>query len=274
MSFCSCKEIARWFLETHSEWVENGRLISWAGKLGIKLRKNNVLDEDQLFHLFVLAILWNNDPTYRVELGEQVFKKIKNAYTLENFRKAAEDVSIGEWLKTILYKAIPGEKAISEEKALKIFNLLMFVVNGKFEEKNVWKRIKHILEFPIIGNREDDIGRLKQLYEIFNSISRREYAYFTVKTFLVFREIRIQFRDTGEYQYHPAICCVPDSRVKEAVKKLNLVNKVGNDINSLIRISQTVAKYFCTKEYELYDLPLFYGIKEKRILDINFPADK
>jgi len=88
LSSWSCKEIALWFMKKHKELLRGNKLISWAEKLGVKLNRNNVLDETQLFSLFVLAILWNNKPTYSIEKGEQVFKEIRNSYTLENFRKA------------------------------------------------------------------------------------------------------------------------------------------------------------------------------------------
>jgi hypothetical protein len=41
--------------------------------------------------LFVLAALWNNEPTFIAKKGEEVFKSIKNVYTLRNFKNATQD---------------------------------------------------------------------------------------------------------------------------------------------------------------------------------------
>jgi len=207
-------------------------LLSWAEKLEINLKRKGKLDDDQLFHLFVLAALWDNKPTYKVEKGEQVFKEIKNDFTLQNFRNAAQNTMTKERLKSIAYDTIQNPK---------VFNLLMFIANGKLNGESVWVKIRKILESPVIGNKEDDVTRCKQLHQIINQ-RKGEMANLSKKLFLIFRELRIQFRRTGKYQYHPAICCVPDS---------------------LIKASEIVAEHFCTKGYELYDLPLFLWHREK-----------
>ena len=95
---------------------------------------------------------------------------------------------------------------------------------------------------------------------LFQSLREYHEAFLTVKTFFIFREIRIQFRGTGKYQYHPAICCVPDSNVRKALRYLGLLDHARGNLDSL---SQLIADEFCTKEYELYDLPLFFWYKEK-----------
>jgi len=70
-----CRRIIGWFEEGYREWLDGSRLLSRAQKLGIKLERNGVLDEGQLFHLFVLAVLWNSKPTYRAEIGVSVFSR-------------------------------------------------------------------------------------------------------------------------------------------------------------------------------------------------------
>jgi hypothetical protein len=89
-------------------------------------------------------------------------------------------------------------------------------------------------------------------------------AYLTVKAFLIFRELRIQFRDSGKYQYHPIICCTPDRHVRRALKALRLLDNTSHDMNNLIHASEIVAKHFCTDRYELYDLPLFFWNRERK----------
>lgn len=253
MNSSKCREIAEWFTEKHKEWIKDNKLVSWAGKLGINLNNEGVLDDAQLFHLFVLAVLWNNKPTYVVEKGLEVFEKIRDDYTLENFREAVENMVLEGQLKSMASKIIGNPQ---------VFNLLMFIANGKLNGENVWTKMKKILNSPIIGDKEDDLRRLRQLYNIFNPPRYGRQAYLTVKIFLIFREIRIQFRQTRKYQYHPAICCIPDNNVRRALKMLNLFDDVGNNISSLIRVSQFVADNFCTKAYELYDLPLFFWYRE------------
>ena len=255
LALWSLGEIAEWFIQKHNEWIENNKLVSWAGKLGINLNSKGKLDEGNLFQLFVLAILWNNKPTYKAEKGEEVFIRIKNEYTLENFKIAAQDNTVEGRLREVASNVIHNPQ---------VYKLLMFIADGKINGKNVWVTIKEILESPVIGNEEYDLRRLKELYGIFNPPRYDWQAYFTVKVFLIFREIRIQFRGTGKYQYHPTICCVPDSNVRKALISLGITNEIKNDLNNMIKASRLTAEAFCTEEYELYDLPLFFWYKEKR----------
>ena len=242
------EEIIKWFIREHSDWVEDKSLVSWAGKLGIKLNHNGRLSEDELFRLFVLASLWNNKPTCRAERGEETFRRIRGEYTLRNFREASQNSNVRNQLEILADKTIGN---------IKIFNLLDFIAR----EDN-WKLIKQILTLPTIGDKHDDQKRLKKLWMLVNDPSKG--AYLTVKLFLIFREIRIQFRNTGRYKYHPAICCVPDSHVRGALAELDLIGSPEpHDLESLIRFSEIVAGHFCREPYELYDLPLFFWHKNK-----------
>ena len=243
----NAEHIINWFLTRHGEWVEESRLVSWAKKLGINLNDDGEINEEQLFHLFVLAVLWNNKPTYNAEKGEQVFKQIKGEYTFSSFRRASYDASTRLRLKRIASKNIgnPG-----------VFHLLKFIT-----KPDTWDKIMETLNFPVIGDKADDIKRLEDLWRLFNN-PRRE-AYLTLKLFLIFREIKIQFANDDKYQYHPAICCVPDSHVRNALAKLDLIKNAGKrDLQSLIHCSKVIAKNFCKPPYELYDLPLFFWHKE------------
>ena len=163
------EEIIKWFIREHSDWVEDKSLVSWAGRLGIKLNHNGRLLEDELFRLFVLASLWNNKPTFRAERGEEIFKRIRNEYTLRNFREAFHNSNVRNRLKILADKTIGN---------IGIFRLLDFIAR----EDN-WKLIKQILTFPMIGNKHDDLKRLKKLWALFNNPSRG--AYLTVKLFLL-----------------------------------------------------------------------------------------
>jgi len=243
-------EIAQWFIREYGAWAKDHKLVSWAEKLGITLNCEGTLDEEELFHLFVLAVLWNNPPTYRTQIGEKIFRKIKDEYTLSNL-KVATVFRNKELLEHLAFEEIGDLKHTRA-----ILNLLMFIAS-----ENIWMKIKQILDSPKIGNEECDLERLRHLWDLFNS-PRRE-AYLTIKIFLVFREIRIQFRDTGMYQYHPAICCIPDSHVRKALAKLKLIQDAKRtDFQSLASCSRTVAEHFCRGLYDLYDLPLFFWHKE------------
>jgi len=249
-----CRRIARWFVKNHTEWIENTKLRSWAGKLDIKLTKNGVFDDNGLFQLFVLAILWNNGNTSNAETGARVFTRIKSEYTLENFRLAAEDETIADKLRSLDPEM---------DKARQIFNTLSFLAKGETESKEVWVKVKQILNMPQAGVKEVDLDRFMRLYGVFNP-AKQEHAWLKVKLFLIFREIRIQFRGTGLYQYDPVICCVPDGHVRNALQELKLTEDLGTSIYDYVKASEIVSSHFCTSEYELYDLPLFFWDKKGR----------
>jgi len=260
-------KIIKWFIENHGkEWVKDNKIISWAKKLGIILNNNEMLDEDSLFHLFVLSVLWNSEPTYIAEKGEEVFNQIKDIYTLQKFKESQSN----KYTEQELFK-------IAKDKInnVGIFNLLNFIANGKINGHYVWTEINEILIRNNIGDKKSDIDRLKELYFIFNG--KRYYegkAYLTKKTFLIFREIKIQFRNSGNFQYNPVICCVPDSHVINALKKLGVNISDDNNIENLLKASEIVAAYFCNYSYELFDLPLFFADKEGYLyssstLDVN-----
>ena len=243
------EEIIKWFMREHSDWVEDKSLVSWAGRLGIELNRNGRLSEDELFRLFVLASLWNNKPTFQAERGEDIFKQIRGEYTLWNFREAFHNSNVRNRLKILAVKTIGNTG---------IFSLLNFI-----SREDNWELIKWILTFPEIGDKRSDMKRLKKLWVLVNDPPKG--AYLKVKLFLIFREIRIQFRNTNRYRYHPAICCVPDSHVRMALADLGLIeNPKSYDLESYIRFSEIVAENFCRKPYELYDLPLFLWHKTYR----------
>jgi len=260
-------QIINWFLRKHKEWVRDNKLVPWAEKLGIRLNYNGTLDESQLFHLFVLAVLWNSRPTYRAEKGEEVFLNIKDEYTLSNFRKAPGDDNLWRVLKEIADRKIGNPS---------VFNILNFVTNGKVNNYLVWVRVKEILNSEGMGAKNFDENRLKRFYYIFNPKNEKRYykgdAYLTKKVFLIFREIRIQFRNLGKYQYHPAICCVPDNHVEDAITDpaifglISKSEKYGMErVEWLLKISEKVAELFCKPPYELYDLPIFLAHKSRII---------
>lgn len=255
------REITKWFVKEHSEFVNQNSLKSWADLLGIKLQKNGDLDEDGLFHLFVLASLWNNHPTLRTNRGIEAFQATKDKYTLENFRQAQNDIALNRELRMLAAQEI-GNSAI--------FNLLEYIANGTANRGSVWDEIKRILYASGAGIVDNDISRLMQLHSLFDGSSKKYDGdvYLKVKLFLVFRELRIQFKTIGQFQFHPAICCVSDSHVREALQDLGLAQNIGTDLKSLINVSKLVAQVFCTEAYELYDLPLFFAHKEKIIENI------
>jgi hypothetical protein len=205
----------------------------------------------------VLASLWNNSPTYRTNKGIEAFQATKTMYTLENFRQAQNDHKLNSELRALAEQEIENTA---------IFNLLKFIANGDATSGSAWNEIIRILNLSGEGILEYDIDRLQQLNSLFNS--GKKYAgdaYLRVKLFLVLREIRIQFKTTGQFQFHPAVCCVSDSHVREALQELGFAQNIGSDFGSLIVASKLVADLFCNGTYELYDLPLFFAHKEKFI---------
>lgn len=55
---------------------------------------------------FILAILCNNKPTYRVKIEKKMFKEIKNQYPIRNFRRAAHDNNMENKLEEIASRVI------------------------------------------------------------------------------------------------------------------------------------------------------------------------
>lgn len=259
MSAQTCTEIAEWFIKRHKEWTQENKLVSWAQKLGIVLNDHGTLKHGQLFHLLVLAILWNSKPTYEVEKGVEVFGHIKEKYTLQNFDEAVRNQQLRNELRLLAHDVI-GNSAV--------FNALSFATQGTIGAESVWSRIIMTLEAPEIGSKDHDLRRLRGLYGIFDPKNGlRQYkgkAYLTVKAFLVFRELRIQFRDEKKYQYCPEICCIPDSVVRNALSELDLLDDTGTNLDNLIHASELVAENFCNERYELYDLPLFFRYRKAK----------
>ncbi len=197
--------------------------------------------------------------------GEAVFRKIKGSYTLKRFKESHSNTETREILI---------QKAKKEIKNEAVFNILDFAVNGIVNNTQVWTKINDILTSKNSGDGTSDVNRLKHLYYIFNPINEGRYyegqAYLTKKVFLIFREIRVQFKKSGKFQYDPSICCVPDKHVEKTVTAIFPINSrpEKNGIEWLLKISERVAEYFCTSSYELYDLPLFFVHKENILHDI------
>ena len=162
--------------------------------MGIRLNCSDTLDEGSLFHLLVLGVLWNSCPTYRVERGEAVFRKIKGSYTLKRFKESHSNTETREILI---------QKAKKEIKNEAVFNILDFAVNGIVNNTQVWTKINDILTSKNSGDGTSDVNRLKHLYYIFNPINEGRYyegqAYLTKKVFLIFREIRVQLRNPANF---------------------------------------------------------------------------
>jgi hypothetical protein len=247
------QKIKAWFVAEHKDFVADNSVISWAEKLGVKLNNQNSLDERELFKLFTLAVLWNNQPTFKTEKGIEAFKKIENKYTLENFRSAKIDPELKLELKTI---------GSEEFRNLCIFDLIEYIANGDNDKGRIWLQINNILKAERIGDLEADKNRLLQLHELFSHSEYARSAYLTVKVFLIFRELRIQFKKTGQYQYHPAICCIPDYHVISALQEIGLLKGFSKNIANQIHASEIVSHHFCNQTYDLYDLPLYFAHKD------------
>lgn len=157
MSSETYNEIAEWFIKRHKERTQENKLVSWAQTLGIVLNDHGTLKHDQLFHLLVLAILWNSEPTYEVEKGEEIFRHIKEKYTLQGFHEAGRDEPLSNELR-ILARDVIGNPAV--------FNALWFATHGTIGAESVWSRIIKTLETPVIGSKEDDLLRLRRLHGI------------------------------------------------------------------------------------------------------------
>lgn len=70
-----------------------------------------------------------------------------------------------------------------------------------------------------------------------------------VKVPLILRELKC----AGAIDIEDKYCCVPDTRVRKMMTIIGYPQENGHDINSVIKNSETISKYFGS----YYDLPLF-----------------
>lgn len=220
-------------------WVSDFNIIRPNGtKMYLDL--NN---ENDLFLLFVLASAWSKTGPW------------ENAAFFTTYLKENQKVKTDLWLDDLF---VQSEIENREKNAKRIVKLC----NGLTSRNKVSFRVDYFSSITILSKNWITIkeklqeSNLKNDYMIFikylasidglGSGQKR----MRIKIPLILRELRCQkiFNNIpGEF------CCVPDERVKESAKRIDLRLPTVNSLENLFRASAIIYCQFG----DLYDIPLF-----------------
>lgn len=229
---------------------EYNKYLGWTSNFNFDLPngKNmhlNLSKENDLFLLFALAVAWSRTGPW------------ENAAALVAYLKIEKKDNPAYWLNR---ENIEHEKSMRSDNALKTKNQLI----GFSPRKKISFRKDIFESLIVLAENWDEIKKcLASSSEIGNYIPFMEYLRsieglagesrrMNIKIPLILRELRCQY----VYDNIPGeLCCVPDERVFEACKNLNinLPKFKKRDIGELISISSKIYRLFG----DLYDLPLF-----------------
>ena len=229
-------------------WVNNFNLSTSSGQtIKLDLKKDN-----DLFLLFVLAIVWSRTGQWENSAFFvsylRINKKDNVSYWSENNNITYEKNNRIESAK-ITSESLTGHvprRKISFRKD--IFNSI-FLLATKWEEiKDILHKSEKQKDFRIFMTYMREIEGL--------GVGVRKML---IKIPLILRELRCQniYKNiSGE------LCCVPDARVFDAGKELNIkIPRTGN-LENLILSSTKIYELFG----DLYDIPLFAYNDLKRLI--------
>jgi len=215
--------------------------------------KNIGLDlkqENDLFLLFVLASAWSR--TGQWENAAYLVAHLKHSKNMVDYWLNTENLKIEKENRFNLAKSLNDEFKVSR-------------VNLSFREDTYdsihllaenWDKIKDELA-------KEDFFKFMEYLRNIKGLGAGSNRMF-IKIPLILRELRCQ----EVYDNIPGkFCCVPDQRVKEAAKELEIkLPNLNYNLNSLIKVSSKIYSLFG----DLYDLPLFswYDLR-KRIYDLK-----
>jgi len=226
----------------------NNKYKGWTSNFGIKLPDDEYMKldlerENDLFLLFVLASSWSKTGQW------------ENAAFFTTYLKYYDKNELDLWLDDDFAN---DEIQNRKENATKFTSIC----------SGVKPRRK-------VSFRKDYFSSVRKLVEEWNNIrkslklseSELDYKIFInyvynvkglgagenrmrIKIPLILRELRCQ----SVYKGIPGkYCCVPDARVKNAAKNLNIKLPYINSISKLLEASGVIYKHFG----DLYDIPLF-----------------
>lgn len=220
-------------------WVEDFHLIDHNNnKLKLDLNDNN-----DLFLLFVLAVVWSRTGPWENSAYFVSYLKINKKDTIDfwtnksNIEKEEENREQSAIKISDQLKGINPRKKISFRKDI-FFSIHLLAKNwsqilDKLDESEKANNFEIFMEF-IRSINGLGVGQKKIL----------------IKIPLILRELRCQkiySNISGE------LCCVPDARVNEAGKSLNIKIPVTSNLDNLKKSSAKIFRLFGN----LYDLPLF-----------------
>lgn len=233
---------------------EDNKYLGWTSNFNFDLPNGEAMHldlskENDKFLLFALAVAWSRTGPWENAAAFIAYLKIENKDYPEY------------WLNR---DNIEHEKSKRAVNTLKTKNQLI----GFSPRKKISFRKDIFESLNVLAEKWDEINKcLASSSQIGNYIPFMEYLRsieglagesrrMNIKIPLILRELRCQY----VYDNIPGeLCCVPDERVYEACKNLNinLPKFKKRDIGELISISSKIYGLFG----DLYDLPLFASLE-------------
>lgn len=220
-------------------WVDNFNLKYTADKsISLDLKQNN-----DLFLLFVLAVVWSRtgqweNSAFFVSYLKVTYKDNPLFWTIDN--NVNDELNNRDKSAEFISSKLKGHKPRKKISFRSdIFSSIKILANN-------WNEIVQKL------NESEDKDDFELFMDFIRNISGLGVGNkkILIKIPLILRELRCQ----GIYQkIDGKLCCVPDARVYDAAKSLNINIPKTSNLNNLKESSSIIYELFG----DLYDLPLF-----------------
>jgi len=226
----------------------NNEYLGWVNDFNLTDSNNKKIyldlnNSNDLFLLFILAIVWSRSGPWENSAFFVAYLKVNKKDTIEywsdqsNYKKEDESrVYSAKKISSQLKGIIPRKKISFRQDIFSSVHILA----------RKWPNILTSLQTSERKNDFKIFMRYVRSIEGLGVNNRR----ILIKITLILRELRCQniySNISGE------LCCVPDARVYEAAKKLEIKIPITNNIENLTKSSTKIYRLFG----DLYDLPLF-----------------
>ena len=226
----------------------NNNYKGWTSNFGIKLpndeyMKLDLKKENDLFLLFVLASSWSKTGQWE---NAAFFTTYLKYYDKNKLDLWLDDDFIDDEIQNRKKNASKFTSICSEIEPRKKVSFRKDYFSSVRNLVIEWNNIKKSLKLSEIeGNYKIFINIIYKIKGLGTGENKMK-----IKIPLILRELRCQ----SVYKEIPGkYCCVPDARVKEAAKQLNIKLPHPNSISKLLEASEVIYKHFG----DLYDIPLF-----------------
>lgn len=227
---------------------ENNMYVGWVSDFhfafddGRQMSLNLKSDKD-LFLLFVLAVAWSRSGRWENAAYFVAYLKRQNYDVAEHWTESA----FVENLKQKRYKTASEltNYCVGIKSRVKI-SFRVDIYDSIVVLAQHWKEIRSVLsESHQAGDYYPFIEYMRSIRGLGVKDNRMN-----MKILLILRELRCQ----GVYENIPGeFCCVPDERVKNACKELNITLPAITTTKGLVRASTILYQCFG----DLYDIPPF-----------------
>ncbi|VVB86127.1 Uncharacterised protein [uncultured archaeon] len=217
-------------------------------------------NEKDIIALIFLATIWNID-RYKWENAVGLVGVLHNENML-NIKEWSSRSFINKLDKKLLENEmnnlIMNNKDLGKRGHLFIKNGADGVFERLYKISCAYDYLKYILKIEDIlkGNKPqinltifNDFDNEKLKIDSKGRYGKIRKQLLKVKIPLILRELKC----AGVIEIDDKYCCVPDTRVREIMAIIGYPQKDNIDINSVIKNSEIISKYFGT----YYDLPLF-----------------